>query len=172
MSHTQTLTHGAAEADEAAPKPAQKRRIVNAVWQPFVQFKLLMYMLGTTALVAVLLGAFLYYAFSDLVAAIGGGSEAPTGYYGEMARIQLVHLFRYCGALFVLYVLLLATVCIAYTHRLIGPLRPFSRHVEALTRGDFSSRVNLRRGDLDMYVEYAERLNQLAVNLETRERHG
>ena len=63
-------------------------------------------------------------------------------------------------------------MCVAYTHRLIGPLRPFTRHVEALARGDFSSRVQLRKGDLDMYVEYAEKLNQLAVNLETRAKHG
>ena len=175
MSHTQTLSSAAARA--AAPgadpeaRPAQKRKVVNAIWQPFVQFKLLMYMLGTTAVVAVLLGGFLYFAFSDLVAAVAGAGEGG-GYYGEMAEIQLVHLFRYCGALFVLYVLLLATVCVAYTHRLIGPLRPFTRHVEALARGDFSSRVQLRKGDLDMYVEYAEKLNQLAVNLETRDRHG
>ena len=175
MSHTQTLPSAAARA--AAPgadteaRPAQKRKVVNAIWQPFVQFKLLMYMLGTTAVVAVLLGGFLYFAFSDLVAAVAGANEG-SGYYGEMAEIQLVHLFRYCGALFVLYVLLLATVCVAYTHRLIGPLRPFTRHVEALARGDFSSRVQLRKGDLDMYVEYAEKLNQLAVNLETRDRHG
>ena len=171
MSHAQTLPPDAVADVDAVPKPAQKRRVVNAVWQPFVQFKLLMYMLGTTAVVALLLGAFLYYAFSDLVAAIAGANEG-VGYYGEMVQIQLVHLFRYCGALFVLYVLLLAAVCVAYTHRLIGPLRPFTRHVEALAQGDYSSRVNLRKGDLDMYVEYAEKLNELAVNLEVRERHG
>ena len=172
MSHTQTLPRTAATPSaETEARPAQKRKVVNAIWQPFVQFKLLMYMLGTTAIVAVLLGGFLYFAFNDLVAAVAGANEGG-GYYGEMAEIQLVHLFRYCGALFVLYVLLLATVCVAYTHRLIGPLRPFTRHVEALAGGDFSSRVQLRKGDLDMYVEYAEKLNQLAVNLETRERHG
>ena len=166
MSHAQALDR---PADEPAPKPVQKRRLANAVWQPFVQFKLLTYMLGTTALVAVLLGAFLYYAFSDLVAAIGGASE-DRGYYGEMVEIQLVHLFRYCGALFVLYVLLLASVCVAYTHRLIGPLRPFTRHVDALADGDYSSRVTLRRGDLDMYVEHAEKLNRLAERLEREAR--
>ena len=169
MSHTQTLD-APADADTEA-RPAQKRRVVNAIWQPFVQFKLLMYMLGSTALVAVLLGGFLYFAFSDLVAAVTGATEGK-GYYGEMVEIQLVHLFRYCGALFVLYILLLAAVCIAYTHRLIGPLRPFTRHVEKLSAGDFSSRVYLRKGDLDMYVEYAEKLNQLAVNLEVQRRHG
>lgn len=166
MSQSDALEQGAVQP--AAQAPAQKRRIVNAIWQPFQQFKLLMYMLGSTAVVAILLGAFLYYAFSDLVGVISAQSNA-TSYYGEMIEIQLVHLFRYCGALFVLYILLLATVCVAYTHRLIGPLRPFNRHVDALNSGDYSSRVVLRKGDLDMYNEYAEKLNQLAIKLNSLE---
>ena len=88
-----------------------------------------------------------------------------------MIEIQLVHLFRYCGALFVLYILLLAAVCVAYTHKLLGPMRPFSRHVEALSKGDYSSRVVLRKGDLDSYIEYADRLNELAVSLEMKEKN-
>ena len=170
MSHSQALDQGL--QDEAAPgaaRPAQKRRAINAVWQPFLQFKLLLWMLGSTAVVAVLLGAFLYFAFSDLIALVSSQSE-ETSYYGEMIEIQLVHVFRYCGALFVLYVLLLAAVCVAYTHRLIGPLRPFVRHVESLTGGDYASRVRLRKGDLDMYVEYADRLNELAAKLEAERR--
>ncbi len=150
-----------------AQSPQQKRRVVNAIWQPFLQFKLLMYMLGLTAVVAVLLGVFLYYAFSDLIGTVAMESGARS-YYAEMIDIQLVYLFRYCGALFVLYVLLLATVCIAYTHRLIGPFRPYTRHIEALQRGDYSSRVHLRKGDLDMFVDFAEQMNQLATNLEVK----
>lgn len=168
MSHPDTI-HGAAVQAETA-RPAQKRRVVNAIWQPFIQFKLLMYMLGSTAFVAVLLGVFLYFAFSDLIDVVSGATEG-TSYYGEMIEIQLVHLFRYCGALFVLYILLLAAVCIAYTHRMIGPIRPFMRHVQSLSMGNYSSRVTLRKGDLDVYVDYAGQLNELAVNLEMRDRH-
>ncbi|MFK8080445.1 MAG: hypothetical protein AB8B97_09180 [Granulosicoccus sp.] len=168
MSHPNALENSATQSDTG--KPVQKRRVLNAVWQPFLQFKLLMYMLGSTAFVAILLAGFLYYAFSDLVSVVSGKTE-PTSYYGEMIEIQLVHLFRYCGALFVLYVVLLASVCVAYTHRLIGPLRPFVRHVEKLTDGDYSSRVVLRKGDLDMYNEYAEKLNELAIKLNAQETH-
>jgi nitrogen fixation/metabolism regulation signal transduction histidine kinase len=168
MSHSNVLDHNAVPQPKSAP---QKRRVVNAIWQPFLQFKLLMYMLGSTAIVAVLLGAFLYFAFSDLIEVIASQSDS-TSYYGEMIEIQLVHLFRYCGALFVLYILLLATVCVAYTHRMIGPIRPFTRHVDSLLSGDYSSRVNLRKGDLDMYVEYGDKLNQLAVSLDMKEKNS
>lgn len=142
----------------------QKRRAVNAIWQPFLQFKLLMYMLGSTAVVAILLAVFLYFAFNDLVNVVTGKTEA-TEYYGDLIELQLVHLFRYCGALFVLYIILLASVCVAYTHRLIGPLRPFVRHVEKLTTGDYSSRVALRKGDLEMYSDFSDKLNKLAIEL-------
>lgn len=168
MSHSNVIENGNVQTTSSKP-PAHRRKLANAVWQPFLQFKLLMYMLGSTALVAVLLGAFLYVAFSDLIAVMASSSDS-TSYYGEMIEIQLVHLFRYCGALFVLYILLLAAVCVAYTHRLIGPLRPFTRHVEALNRGDYSSRVRLRKTDLQLYSEYAAKLNELATKLEDREK--
>ena len=164
MSSTEVL-------EQAAAEPAQQRRVVNAIWQPFLQFKLLMYMLGLTAVVAVLLGVFLYYAFSDLIGTVAMES-GTLSYYAEMIDIQLVYLFRYCGALFVLYVLLLAAVCIAYTHRLIGPFRPYTRHLDQLTKGDYTSRVKLRKGDLDMFVDFGDQLNELATNLEAKKKNN
>lgn len=166
MSHSDTIDQD--NEQKIAEKPVRKRRAANAIWQPFLQFKLLMYMLGSTAFVAVLLASFLYFAFSDLLSAVVEKTDS-TSYYGEMINIQLVHMFRYCGALVVLYILLLASVCVAYTHRLIGPLRPFVRHVEQLTEGNYSSRVTLRKGDLQMYNEYAEKLNELAKKLNAQE---
>lgn len=157
--------------DAPASRSAEKRRLANAFWQPFLQFKLLMYMLGTTALVALLLAFFLYYAFSDLVDAVTTGGESRS-YYAEMIEIQLVHLFRYCGALFVLYILLLAAVCVAYTHKLIGPLRPFARHVDELSRGNYQHRVKLRSSDLNLFNDYADRLNELAGTLERKNRES
>lgn len=130
-----------------------------------------MYMLGSTALVALLLGAFLYFAFNDLIAVINDSSET-TSYYGEMIEIQLVNLVRYCGALFILYILLLAAVCVSYTHRLVGPLRPFTRQVEAMIDGNYKSRITLRKGDLQLYNEYADKLNELAKKLADQQKAG
>lgn len=154
------------EALETPARSSQKRKALNAVWQPFLQFKLLLYMLGSTAVVAILLSVFLYFAFSDLIGAVGSGNAGPQSYYAEMVEMQLVHLFRYCGVLFVLYILLLAVVCIVYTHKLIGPFRPFNRHLDSLLEDDFASRVQLRDGDPDMFKEYADKLNALAEKLE------
>lgn len=156
-----------AEAIESPTPANHKRKMTNAIWQPFLQFKLLIYMLGSTAIVACLLAAFLYYAFSDLIGSIGAGNTAQ-GYYADMIEIQLVHLFRYCGVLFVLYILLLATVCVAYTHKLVGPFRPLERQLDALIEGDYSARVKLRKGDVDLLTNYADKLNKLSEELEKR----
>lgn len=166
MSASETVEKSAAEN---APK--HKRKLVNAIWEPFLQFKLLMYMLGLTAVVAILLGFFLYMAFGNLIGSmttVGGG----TSYYQEEINMQLIHLFRYCGALFALYILLLAAVCVAYTHRLVGPFRPFTRHVDELTKGNYEHRVTLRKGDVRLLNEYADKLNELAVHLETKDKHS
>lgn len=133
--------------------------------QPFLQFKLLLYMLGSTIVVALLLATFLYFAFSDMISGLSTGAGAAS-YHAEMIEIQLVHLFRYCGVLFILYILLLAVVCVAYTHKLIGPFQPFNRHVDSMISGDYKSRVSLRKGDPDLFQDYAEKLNTLADKLD------
>lgn len=147
-----------------------QRKLTNAFWEPFQQFKLLMWMLGSTIVVAVLLGTFLYYAFSGLInsVTVGDGSRS---FYADMIEMQLVHLFRYCAALFLLYVLLLAAVCVAYTHRMIGPFQPFKRHVGELVKGNYSSRVVLRKNDLQVFDEFSDQLNQLAVKLENNDKN-
>lgn len=164
MSATQAI-----EQSAESNKPKHKRKLVNAVWEPFLQFKLLMYMLGLTAIVAIALGAFLWVAFGNLIGSVS--TSAGASYYEDEMNMQLIYLFRYCGALFVLYILLLAAVCVAYTHRLIGPFRPFTRHIEELSKGNYSHRVVLRKGDVKMLNEYADKLNELALHLETKDKN-
>jgi len=154
-----------AELSDGAKKGNHQRKLVNAFWEPFQQFKLLMWMLGSTAVVAVLLAAFLYVAFSDLIGAVTVNDESRS-YYADMIEMQLIHLFRYCAALFFLYILLLACVCVAYTHRMIGPFQPFKRHVDELLDGNYSSRVVLRKNDLQVFDDFSSKLNQLAVNMD------
>jgi len=103
--------------------------------------------------------------FSDLISAVTVEDSARS-YYADMIQMQLVHLFRYCAVLFILYVILLAVVCVAYTHRMIGPFQPFQRHVDELVAGNYNSRVILRKNDLKTFDNFADQLNQLAINLD------
>ncbi len=157
-------------ANTGSKNDKHKRKLTNAFWEPFQQFKLLMWMLGSTAVVAVLLGTFLYYAFSGLIDSVTAGEESRS-FYADMIEMQLVHLFRYCAALFLLYVLLLAAVCVAYTHRMIGPFQPFKRHVNELLKGNYDSRVVLRKNDLQIFDEFSDQLNKLAVNMDIADKN-
>jgi len=159
------IDNSAELSNQTASATPKRRKIANAFWEPIQQFKLLMWMLGSTAVVAVLLGIFLYLTFDELISAVIVDSESKS-YYATMIETELVRLFTFCAALFVLYVILLAAVCVAYTHKMIGPIRSFNRHVDALLIGDYSSRVTLRKGDLNTLNEFGDKLNQLAVNID------
>ena len=64
----------------------------------------------------------------------------------------------------------LAIVCLVlwlfYSHRVFGPLVAIRRHIEKLTEGDYSSRVQLRSAD--EFQNLAEDLNRLAEALEAK----
>lgn len=148
----------------------QRSRLSKTVLQPFLQFKLLAYMLGSTAIVAVLCVAFMYFTFNDVLQLIS--DQARTGALESAAvQSQLASMFRYCSLFFVAYIILLATVCIAYTHKLVGPLKPFASHIDQLVLGNYSSRVVLRKDDLATYYDHADKLNALAIKLNAESKH-
>ena len=152
----------------SARPASHKRKLADTLWQPFAQYKLLTLMLGTTVIVAFALGIFLYLAFSNMIGIIDSQGNS-NNYYGDMIGTQLINIFRYCGALFTLYVIFLAAVCITYTHRVAGPISPFTRHIDALNTGNYAHRVTLRKNDLPLYNEHADKLNALAITLETQQ---
>jgi signal transduction histidine kinase len=57
-------------------------------------------------------------------------------------------------------------VGVQLSHRIYGPVVPFLRHIESLSKGDYSSRVNLRKSD--EFIEIQDALNGLAEGLEKK----
>ena len=137
------------------------------MWQPFLQYKLLMILFGGSVLVAIMLGSFLLHALSDMMGIIDAEGNS-NGYYGDMIGKEMINIFRYCGVLFALYVVLLAAICITYTHKVLGPLDPINRHIDAMIDGEFDHRIELRKNDLPVMKEQADRLNVLAARLRQR----
>jgi signal transduction histidine kinase len=60
---------------------------------------------------------------------------------------------------------LMVTASIIYTHRMVGPVVAFSRHVKELAQGNYASRVKLRKGDA--FQTFADELNALAEGLQS-----
>ena len=163
MSHSDVLANS--ENNQIEPLSRQKRKVAKTIWQPFLQYKLLMALFGGSVVVAIALGAFLLYALSDMIGIIDTQGNS-TNYYGEMIGKEMMNIFRYCGALFLLYVILLAAICITYTHKVIGPLKPIGKHIDSLIAGDYGHRIALRKNDLPLIKEQAEKLNALAATLD------
>lgn len=68
----------------------------------------------------------------------------------------------------VAFALVAVLIGVKLSHRIYGPLVPFTRHIDKLKDGHYSNRMNLRRTD-DL-VELKDALNGLAEALQAR--HG
>lgn len=75
------------------------------------------------------------------------------------------------GASIVIYFLVLAGALflgLLLSHRVLGPMVPILRFLDKLKAGDYSARITLRRGDEPKLREVADRLNELAAQLEIK----
>jgi methyl-accepting chemotaxis protein len=143
----------------------QQRKTANLLLQPGVQLKLPVYfLLMTTAFVTILAAAIAsaYRSFFVTIAA-----EQPA-YVERILRAQTRDLVVVLGIIAVAYLLMVLTVAIVHSHRLVGPTVALRREVEALKNGDYSARVTLRRNDA--FLELADDLNELASLLEQAEK--
>ncbi|NRA65482.1 MAG: hypothetical protein HRU19_13425 [Pseudobacteriovorax sp.] len=142
-----------------------KRRLANYLLEPFIQVKL-----GLYAILLALIFCFgmiwlvyeTFHRFYDLILELTDLREEVTtilnSFMGDMLFWSSVGTS--------VYFILTVAMSIFYTHRLIGPTYAFRRHVKELTRGNYKSRVCLRKSDA--FAELAEDLNDLAATMENK----
>ncbi|MFW7378594.1 MAG: hypothetical protein ACOH5I_07305 [Oligoflexus sp.] len=142
-----------------------KRKLSNYLLQPLVQVKL-----GLYAIVLALgfclgmIGVFYvnFYRFYDMILELTDLRDEVTLILDSY--IQGIFAWVVVGTL--IYFVLTVLMSVFYTHRLVGPTYAFRRHIQELSKGNYRSRVCLRK--TDSFSEVAEDLNQLAEFLETR----
>ena len=66
----------------------------------------------------------------------------------------------------VVYMVVIIAVAIWYTHRLVGPIVAFSRHIDKLKEGDYSAHTFIRKNDA--FTHIAIKLNELSEVLKTK----
>ena len=81
----------------------------------------------------------------------------------SVIQARIMGFLVFCAILGLIYTLTTLVLSIYYTHRFVGPVVAFRRHVTNLRKGDFSSRVVLRKNDA--FAALAEDLNMLASEL-------
>lgn len=144
---------------------ASKRKFSNFLLQPLLQVRLGLYTILLSIVFGIGVFAIIYVNFKnfyELVLELTDLREEVTQILNTYIQGAVVWLVL---ALFVYFVITVG-VSIFFTHKLIGPTYAFRRHIKELARGNYKSRVTLRKGDA--FTEVADDLNELAVKLEQR----
>jgi signal transduction histidine kinase len=137
----------------------QKRKLRNFLLEPSLQiqfgFACSILAIGYT----IALFYFLHINFDDLIAKFLVGSELKNEAAALLALRQkwIISRVILIGLLFIFSMVLLS---IFYTHRMVGPIRQITKHVTELRKGNFASRIHLRK--TDAFKNLAEELNLLA----------
>lgn len=146
-----------------------KRKLSNFLLQPLLQIRLGLYAILLSLAFCVAIVSTFYvnlYRFYDLVLELTDlrdeVSEILQGYIQGLAFWMVVIL--------VIYLLITVAVSIFFTHKLVGPTYAFRRHIKELARGNYQSRIVLRKHDA--FQEVADELNELAATLEANRRRG
>ena len=148
-----------------ASEGKQQRRIKNFLLQPLLQVRLGIYSISLALVFSLMVGGLLYlnfYRFYDLVLELTDLRDEVT----VLLESYIHDTTWWVGACIGVYLIMSVTVSIVYTHKLVGPTYAFRRHIANLGRGEYSSRVILRKNDA--FLEVAEDLNRLAAVLEQK----
>ncbi len=153
------------QASVMLPFQTSGRRAFRLV-EPRQQARLTTWMLGiSAAFVALVLGNS-YAAYGSLMDSLL--ASAPK-VFGPDFVLQTRHYVVVSLVLVGGYGFAMMAACIAFVHRLSGPMVALERQVEALKRGDYRARVRLRNGS-GSHARLAQKLNSLASDLEAASR--
>ena len=134
------------------------RRAIGLGRRPLLQLKLPLILLAITVSFGALFAAHTWAAWGQL---ISFGASEP--WVGQLADEILRDYLTVSTAIATAYVAFLMLTCLAYTHRLLGPIVALERHLHSLRLGNATTRIRLREGD--PLAGVAEELNSLGPRL-------
>lgn len=141
----------------------ESRRTINLGLRSNLQLRLPILVLLISVAFAVLFALHSHVAYARFLSgAIRQAQIEP------LVAEQTLDFLIVSGVIAVAYVSAVMIACLAYSHRLLGPVVAFRRHLEALKNGDYGARIQLRKGD--PFTDVAEDLNDLTTILRTNEK--
>ena len=143
----------------------EHRKATNVLVRPGFQLRLPFYILLLTmsfiALTLLMGNLYLEQAYISMI------ENTTQSEYLQQIITDQISAFKVISLLILaVYSVLVVIITSVYTHRLLGPMIPITRHLKALSEGFYSHRLNLRKKD-EMH-ELANQLNGLAEVLEQR----
>lgn len=151
-----------AEAQLTTNGPSNSRRLKNLLLRPVLQLKLPLYALTLTIGFVLISSYLVYFGFENLYGLVVGQADLGE-YVAQTVKHETRDLAQVVLWVLLVYGLMMLSVCVVYTHKLIGPTIAFRNHVKALKRGNYDARVTLRKGDA--FQELGSELNDLAAAL-------
>ena len=151
--------------DSSQLDPSQRRQLKGKLVNPRAQLRFSLFLVAGALLILVLFSAVVIFALNRTIVSLElseGLQPAISLALRKSFTLTLTLVFILAGLLSALAVLL----GIHVSHRVFGPLVPLRRHIDELKRGNFASRVQLRKND--ELVELQDSLNDLAESLEAR----
>jgi hypothetical protein len=136
------------------------RRVIRFP-QPMTQLKLPAYLLVATLACGAVFAWQSQAAYERMYELVI--SEVPETYV-VMIREQTHDFAVVSASILAGYKLIVAGLCIGYSHRLIGPVVALRRQIQALKDGNYRARTKLRKSDT-AFLEMAADLDELATIL-------
>ena len=145
------------------------RKLVNYLLDPLQQLRLGMISVVTSLVFVTALGAFVYsklMQFTDVVITLTQADveihALLSKYLGSVATTTLI------GSL--VFIVANMALTIYFSHKMVGQIVAFRRHIGHLMNGKFDAKTKLRHGDA--FTEVAEDLNKLSDRLSDLIRKG
>jgi methyl-accepting chemotaxis protein len=153
---------------DTTAKFAVRRKLVNYLLNPSIQLKFGLYAIGLAIIFLAAISTLFYFHFAKLYTVI----LELTDLRDEMSTLihnYLLEASRWTFVIVLLYIALNILFSILLSHRLVGPTIAFRRHIQALIKGNYTSRIRLRKHDA--FAEVAADLNKLAEVLHDAAQH-
>ena len=141
------------------------RKLRNLLLEPMLQVKIGIYCVILSLLFAIAVVSVLYLNFQPLVANILELTDVPDE-LNEILSNYWSSSQLWVYGIVVVYMAVVISMSIWYTHRLVGPIVAFARHIDKLKEGDYSARTFIRKNDA--FTNVAIKLNELSDVLKAK----
>ena len=145
-----------------------RRKIKNLLQKPKFQVRFGIYLFLVSAFSAVALQMVVLQAFQEIIAELMADSDIDRAHIAAVADAPLQIIVPVLLAFLVAYAISFVILGIYLTHRIVGPMVPIRRHIEALSEGKYGITARIRKKD-DLH-ELVDLLNTLSQKL--AQRHG
>jgi hypothetical protein len=142
-----------------------KRSLRNLLINGEAQSNLFYWFLALSAFFAITLGVVIFLGMEDFFSQVMAASQLEEELGKSFIENWNQTKYLLLGFLIV-YVSGVGALTITYTHRLVGPMVSFKKHLDELIKGNYSTRIHLR--EKDYFRDIAGKLNELAEKLESK----